>query len=73
MAKRKPLFADRDLTLRVNDLVLSYLEDLAQTGLYGNSHDDAADIVFRYGLSQLIETGKLQSKKQTFPRDEGGT
>lgn len=72
MAKRKQLFPDKDLTLEVNDVVLEYLEDLAQTGLYGNSHEEAANIILRRGLTDLVESGKLQLKKQTFPRDEGG-
>lgn len=70
MAKRDKLFTDRAITIQVNDLQVEYLEDLAKTGLYGNNHQAAAEIVFRHGLGQLIETGKLKVKEHPFQKDE---
>jgi len=71
MAKRQPFFPDKTVTLQVNDVVLAYLEDLAKTGLYGNTHDQVAEIVLRLGLRQLIDSGALKLKEQTIPRIEG--
>jgi hypothetical protein len=69
MAKRERIFPDRSITLQVNDVVLEYLEDLAKTGVYGNTYPQAAEIVLRHGLQQLIATGALKVKSATIPKD----
>jgi hypothetical protein len=63
MARRERFFKDKDLKLVVNDRVLEYLEELAKSGLYGNTHAEAAELLLRQGINQLIEAGKLESLK----------
>jgi hypothetical protein len=70
MAKRERLFPDKTVTIQANDLVLEYLEDLAKTGLYGNTHEQVAEIVFRQGLQRLIESGALKVKDRPFPKED---
>lgn len=70
MAKRDKFHVDKPLTLQVNDVVLEYLEDLAKTGLYGNTHQQAAEIVLRHGLKQLIGDGVLTIKDRPLKDDD---
>lgn len=70
MAKRDRFFKDTPVTIQVNDRVLEYLEDLAKTGLYGNTYPEAAKIVFSHGLKSLIETGAVTLKQHALPREE---
>jgi len=70
MAKRDRFYADKTLTITVNDVSLEYLEDLGRTGLYGNTYNESAALVFQYGLNKLIESGTLKIKDKQFPRDE---
>jgi hypothetical protein len=70
MAKRPPIFPNREVTVTVNDGVIGYLEDLARTGLYGNTHDEVATIVLRVGLKHLIDAGALKPKEFGFSQEE---
>ena len=70
MGKRKALFEEEQLTLFVNGPVLSYLEDLARTGLYGNDHGQIAVVVLRHGFQHLIETGVLKPREWALPRPD---
>lgn len=70
MAKRERFYADKPLTIQVNDVVLEYLEDLAKTGIYGNTYQQAAEIVFRHGLRSLIEAGTVKPKDRPLPRED---
>jgi hypothetical protein len=70
MAKRDRFYPDRSITLEVNDTLLEYLEDLAKTGLYGNTYPQAAEIVMRHGLRQLIDAGVLKIKERPFKDEE---
>jgi hypothetical protein len=69
MAKREALFTKRDITIEVNDAVMEYLEDLAKSGLYGNTHAHVAEIVLSLGLKQLIDSGALTLKAHPFLKD----
>jgi hypothetical protein len=71
MAKVQRFFDDRDVTLKVNDTIYEYLEDLGKTGLYGNTHGQAAEIVLRIGLKQLIDSGQLKPKEHQLAREAG--
>jgi hypothetical protein len=70
MAKRERFFPDKQVTIQVNEVVLEYLEDLAKTGVYGNTYPEAAEAVFRHGLKNLIESGILKSKERPFKDGE---
>lgn len=70
MAKRDRFFPDKPITLQVNERVLEYLEDLAKTGLYGNTYPAAAETVLRHGLKYLIETGALKAKDHPLPKED---
>lgn len=70
MAKRERFFPDKTITVQVNELELEYLEDLAKTGLYGNTYAEAAEIVFRHGLNQLIGSGALKIKDRPLPKED---
>lgn len=69
MAKRERFFPDKPITIQVNDIGLEYLEDLAKTGLFGNTCPESAEMVFRYGLQRLIDEGKLKVKDRPLPKD----
>jgi hypothetical protein len=69
MARRDRIFTDKPITLQVNDLVLEYLEDLAKTGIYGNTYPEAAEIVLRHGIRQLIDSGTLKVKDRPLPKE----
>jgi len=69
MAKRDKFFQDRTITVEVNDLVLEYLEDLAKTGLYGNTYPQAAEMVLRHGLKSLIDSGIIKIKDRPLPKE----
>jgi hypothetical protein len=69
MAKRERFFQDKPITIQVNDIALEYLEDLGKTGLFGNTYQASAEMVFRHGLQQLIEAGKLKIKDRPLPKD----
>lgn len=70
MAKRDRFFPDKSITLKVNERLLEYLEDLGKTGLFGNTYGEAAEIVFRQGLENLIKAGSLKLKEHPLPKDE---
>lgn len=53
MAKRQPIHAARNLTLKVNDKILNRLEALANDGFLGNLHEDVALVALRVGIREL--------------------
>jgi hypothetical protein len=73
MAKRERLFTNRSVTIEINDVALEYLEDLGKTGLYGNTYEQAAEIVFRVGLKHLIDSEVLKVKDRPLQKEESGS
>jgi hypothetical protein len=57
MAKRKPIYPSRDLTLKVNDVILERLKKLSDTGadkgMRGNVYEEIGLIALRVGIEQM--------------------
>lgn len=51
-----------ELTVSTNPLIQSYLQDLVDTGMYGNGEPEAAERLIVSTVEQLIEAGKLKRR-----------
>jgi len=50
------------LTISTNPQVQAYLQDLVDTGTYGNSEAEAAERLIAWAIERLIESGQLQRR-----------
>lgn len=59
MARGKNRIPTQELLISTNPQVQAYLQDLVDSGTYGNSEAEAAERLIASGIEQLIENGKL--------------
>ncbi len=62
MARAKNRIPTQELTVSTNPQVQAYLQDLVDSGTYGNSEAEAAERLIARGIEQLIEGGKLERR-----------
>lgn len=62
MGRKGNLVPSEPLPLTSNAIVISYLEDLVRTGLYGATVTAAAEEIIRAEIKRLIDAGKLKER-----------
>lgn len=72
MAKRDRFFEDESITIKVNERVLEYLEELAKTGLYGNGYSQTAEMALRHGLKELLAAESIKVESRPLPKSKDG-
>lgn len=72
MANRERFYDDESITIKVNQRVLGYLEDLAKTGLYGNAYPQTAEVALRVGLKQLLADEGIKVESHPLPKEKEG-
>ena len=63
MPRKKNDLETIPLQLSTNPMVVSYLNDLVKSGLYGKNIHEAAEQLVRIAIRDLIDSGKLIQKK----------
>ncbi len=63
MPRKKNDLKTVPLQLSTNPIVVSYLDELVKTGLYGKNVHETAEQLIRNSIRQMIESEKLVEKK----------
>lgn len=64
VARAKNRIPTQELTVSTNPQVQAYLQDLVDSGTFGNSEAEAAERLVASAIEQLIETGKLKRRER---------
>jgi hypothetical protein len=62
VARTRNRIPTQELTISTNPQVQAYLQDLVDSGTYGNNEAEAAERLIARGIEQLIDGGKLDRR-----------
>jgi hypothetical protein len=70
MPRQKNRLPTWELTISSNPVIQGYLQELVDTGMYGNNEAEAAERLLVRAIDILVESGKIQPRpKWETPRE----